>query len=52
MEKLPENYDGHFPNHWTKDKWCDKLNIYEWLTINGRGVRLAFFTCKSVGKPG
>jgi hypothetical protein len=18
--------DGHFPNHWTKDQWLDKLN--------------------------
>jgi hypothetical protein len=37
IEQLPENDDGHFPNYWTKDQWRDKLNTYEWLTINRGG---------------
>jgi hypothetical protein len=38
MELLPENDDEHFPNYWTKQRWRDKLNTYEWLTINRGGA--------------
>jgi hypothetical protein len=26
MEQMLENNDGHFPNYWIKDQWCDKLD--------------------------
>jgi hypothetical protein len=50
MEHLLESDDGHFPNYWTKYQWHDKLNTYEWLSINRGGLGCS--TCKSVGKLG
>jgi hypothetical protein len=26
LEQLPENVDGDFTNHWTKDQWHNKHN--------------------------